>query len=489
MRSLFPCCVALALTGSALAIDIDPNWSIARTWDEEQLFAIRLSTPRPPVHARNLYHVAAGMYDAWATYDPIAHGTFVFEKNTARDVAAARREAISYAAYRILKARYVAGNGPNIAQIQADFDQTFAALGYDKNVTTTRGNTPAAIGNRIAATILAGSLNDGANEAGNYAPTDGYAPINESMPFKIPGTVMENPSHWQPLAFDFLVLQNGEIIGAAEQVVVCPHWRFVTPFAMNEFNRNLANECYFDQGPPPQMGTEEMREQGIAMLAHSAVLDPSDGETIDISPATYHNSPLGSYEQPGYGLNPVTGEPYPPNVVVAADYFRINAEFWADGPDSETPPGHWHTVGNDVSDSEGFSFKLFGEGEPLDRLQWDVKMYLAIAGAVHDSAVTAWGMKGYYDSARPISFVRYMGQSGQSSDPKQPSYDPNGLPLVEGLTRIVQPEDVLPGGEFEDLAELVYNPIIGEPIGVNTHVGDVVVRSWLGGFSAGTTTG
>src|SRR5215831_12187495 len=81
--------------------------SIARVWDEEILSAIRLDTPHPPVQARNLFHLSVAMYDAWAPYDRVAVGYLFREKHTANEVAAARREAISYAAYRLLKERYV----------------------------------------------------------------------------------------------------------------------------------------------------------------------------------------------------------------------------------------------------------------------------------------------------------------------------------------------------------------------------------------------
>jgi hypothetical protein len=481
--------IATALCRPSWAVPVDPNWSIARVWNEETLFAIRLSTPRPPVHARNLYHVDAAMYDAWATYDATAHGVFFTEKNASAHVAADRREAISFAAYRILKARYVAGNGPNIALIQADFDALFATLGYDKNITGTTGSTPAAIGNRLAALLLAATLNDGANEANNYAANNGYAPVNGPMPFKLPGTSMSNCNRWQPLAFDFLVLQNGEIVGSAIQTAVCPHWNNVRPFGMNNFDRSGKNNLYYDQGPPPVVGSNAMRDQAIAMLQHSADLDPANGVMKDVSPTAWSNSPLASYSQPGYGLNPVTGQPYAPNIVNFADYARANAEFWADGADSETPPGHWHVIANMIADNPRFEHKLYGQGSAVDRLEWDVKMYLAVGGAVHDAAITSWGMKGTYDSSRPISFIRFMGQSGQCTDRNGPSYSPNGLPLIPGLVRIVQPADVLPGGELEDLAQRLYNPKTGEPIGINTHVGEVVVKSWLGGFSAGTTTG
>ena len=89
----------------------NPNWSVARRWDEALLDAIRRALPNPPVHARNLYHLSAAMWDAWATYDPTADGAFFTEKHTAGDVTAARNEAISYAAYRVLSARFVKAVG------------------------------------------------------------------------------------------------------------------------------------------------------------------------------------------------------------------------------------------------------------------------------------------------------------------------------------------------------------------------------------------
>ena len=43
--------------------------SVARVWNEQLLHAISLDTARPTVHARNLFHLSAAMYDAWAAYD------------------------------------------------------------------------------------------------------------------------------------------------------------------------------------------------------------------------------------------------------------------------------------------------------------------------------------------------------------------------------------------------------------------------------------
>ena len=40
--------------------------SVARMWNEALLDAIRKDLARPTVHARNLFHMSAAMYDAWA---------------------------------------------------------------------------------------------------------------------------------------------------------------------------------------------------------------------------------------------------------------------------------------------------------------------------------------------------------------------------------------------------------------------------------------
>jgi hypothetical protein len=141
------------------------------------------------------------------------------------------------------------------------------------------------------------------------------------------------------------------------------------------------------------------------------------------------------------------------------------AEFWADGPSSETPPGHWNVLANLVSDELDPDLRIGGTGEPVSRLEWDVKLYLAVNGAVHDAAIAAWGLKGYYDSARPISMIRYMGGLGQSTDPSLPSYNTEGLPLVPGLVELITPETTAPGQRHDALAG---------------HEGEIAVKAWAG---------
>ena len=64
--------------------------SVARVWDEALLDAIRRDVPAPTVHARNLFHISAAMWDAWAAYDSAADGYLVDQKHEAEDVRAAR---------------------------------------------------------------------------------------------------------------------------------------------------------------------------------------------------------------------------------------------------------------------------------------------------------------------------------------------------------------------------------------------------------------
>ncbi len=77
-------------------------------------------------------------------------------------------------------------------------------------------------------------------------------------------------------------------------------------------------------------------------------------------------------------------------------------------------------------------------GPEVDRLEWDVKTYFALNGALHDAAIAAWGDKGFFDSVRPDLHDPLHGWPRPVERPKRlPSYDPNGLPLVPGLVELV----------------------------------------------------
>ena len=440
------------------------GWSIARRWNEQLLSAIRRALPNPPVHARNLFHLSVAMWDAWAAYDPVASGYLFREKLTAVDVEAARAEAISYAAYRILSARFATAVGGE--ESLWEFRHLMRSLCYPPREKGVEGTSPAAVGNRIAAKVLRRGLRDGSNESGGYS-NPAYVPANAPLVLADGGTDMADPNRWQPLQMEVAVSQNG--IGTTNlQTAIGTQWGFVDGFGeLDPDGDGLA----IDPGPQPRLGDPAtdaiLKEQVVEIIRDSSLLDPAWGTMIDVSPGARGGNDLGTNDGTGHPVNPATGKPYPPQLVNEADFMRAATQFWADGPASETPPGHWNVLANDVSDEleAAGTLRMSGTGPVLDRLQWDVKLYLAINGAVHNAAIASWGLKGQYDSSRPISLVRYMGGLGQSSNPDRPSYHPDGLPLLRGLIELITPTSSAKGGRHEHLRE---------------HVGEIAVLAWGG---------
>jgi hypothetical protein len=419
--------------------------SVARVWDEALLNAIRRDVPAPTVHARNLFHTSAAIWDAWAAYDPVADGYFVHEKHAAGDVQAAREAAMSFAAYRILLHRYSIAAG--LEATFTELTETMQSLCYRIDYVDIDGDSPAALGNRIAAAAIAYGREDGSLEQLRYLSPD-YRPVNDPLVVAAGAAELRDPNRWQPLALAQIVAQNGVPLPGKVQSFVGPHWGHVRAFALPRSAAGLP----IDPGPPPRLEGKDREYERAALdvVRYGSQLDPAEGAVVDISPAARGHNPLGTNDGDGYDPNPVTGEPYEPNRVLRGDFARALTECWADGPESETPPGHWNVVANDVSDMPGFRHRI--GGRRMDRLEWDVKLYFALNGAVHDAAVAAWGVKGHYDSVRPISMIRYLAAKGR-------------LPLVPGLVERITPASSAPGQRHADLAD---------------HVGELAVRGWLG---------
>lgn len=454
----------------------DGGHSIARKWNEELLKAIRNDVPRPTVHARNLYHSSVAMWDAWAAFDPVARGVIHNENASAQNIQAAREEAISYAVYRVLRWRFAMS--PGAERTLVSLDRKMIEMGYSQAFVSTSGSSPAALGNRIAQSIIKFGLNDGANEQGGYLSTS-YSPVNPALLPAIPGNPdLADPNCWQPLALEYMVDNTGRVFAGDSPDFLGPHWGAVTPFALqnsarSDYQRDGINHVvYHDPGPPPQVGGEREGDYKAGfeqVVLWSGSLDPRDGIIIDISPASRGNNRLGRNDGTGHDVNPATGRPYVPNRVPAGDYYRVLAEFWADGPNSETPPGHWFVIANYVSDQSGSDKKLAGVSSALDDLEWDVKLYLALGGAMHDAAITAWGIKGWYDYIRPLSAIRYMCGKGQSSNPQQPSWHPQGISLYPGSIELITQHSAAPGGEHQHLSG-----------NSGEHIGKVALRAWRG---------
>lgn len=440
-------------------VDPAPTGSIARRWNEQALGAVRRDIPRPTVHARNLYHLSAAMWDAWAAYDATAQGHFTSERVTATDVEAARAEAISYAAYRVLAHRYETAVGGAVSS--RCFRDFMGKLGFNPADTVVTGDSPRAVGNRIGAAIVAATRDDGANEANDYADTTDFRPTNPPLPVESPSGPAPDIDHWQPLDLAIASTQNGIPQAAGVQKYIGAHWKDVTPFALA---RAAPGALYVDPGPPPLMGPATMAEVvEVIRRASELVVDPA--VTIDLSPGKLGNNALGTNDGTGHPVNPATGQPYAPQVVPLADFGRVLAETWADGPHSETPPGHWNLIANQAFEHPAFVRRFGGAGPELSLLEWDVRAYLVLNGALHDAAIACWEAKRVFTSSRPITLVRSSAAYGQSSDPAQPSYDARGLPLVPGLIELVTADSSAPGQRHHALRNAV---------------GQVAVRTWRG---------
>ncbi|OLC56578.1 MAG: hypothetical protein AUH85_05985 [Chloroflexi bacterium 13_1_40CM_4_68_4] len=276
--------------------------------------------------------------------------------------------------------------------------------------------------------------------------------MNPPLIVALPQIMLVDPNRWQPLQIEYLVSQNGVVLPSGVQQAVGPHWGHVTPFAIPAGG---ATGMPFDPGPPPRLGdpaTDALyKSQAVEVIRDSSLLDADSDASVDISPRAIGANDLGSNNGHGYATNPGTGLPYATDPARAGDFYRAIAEFWADGPKSETPPGHWNVIANAVSDELAPNLRIGGTGPVVDRLQWDVKLYLALNGAVHDAAIAAWGLKGSYDGIRPISMIRYMASLGQSSDPTLPTYNKEGLPLVPGLIELITKDKTAARGPMASL--------------------------------------
>lgn len=531
-----------------LTQNLDAQHSIAREWSELMLQTMQEDLARPNVQARNLFHFSVALYDAWAAYDKEA-GTYLLGKTVdgytcpckgvpaPADVEAARKEAMSFAAYRLLSARFT--HSPQGTGAVYRFREMMQKHGYDfRNYSFDyTSGSPAALGNYIAQCILQMGNQDGANEENNYAD-HGYRPVNPPLEVGRPGAgKVQDPNRWQPLKLKRAIDRDGypmlecrcggrplsSLIDSVDkngrritgtQHFQGPEWGQVKPFALKKQDQKVYRRdgrefrLYQDPGSDffPRLdtvkdsGTSQDYKWNYALVAAwSAFLDPNDGAQWDISPRSMGNVQryprnlaelrdfykLETGRDPGAGheINPRTGQAYTPQTVPRGDFTRAAVQYWAEGPDAETAPGHWLAMLNYIGDQPGLVKKFNGKGRPVNDLEWDVKAYFVLGGALHDAAIAAWGVKGWYDGARPITALRYMAAKGQSSNPKLPSYHPAGIPLMPGRIELVKKGDPLAGPKNKNLGKIKFyawkGPFaVADSVAQTAGVGWILAENW-----------
>jgi hypothetical protein len=339
--------VALAMLGICVLPALAESPNLVIQWNNAALQAVRDSKLGPPMVARALFIVHNCIYDAWAAYDRTAVGT-VFGRSLRRPKSertlANKNQAISFAAYRAAVDLFP-GDKATL------FDPLMARLAYDINDNSTDTATPTGIGNAACQAILTIRHNDGSNQLGNltssgilYADYTGYAPSNAATIVPL-GTAYDysslNPNRWQPLTyFNGTMTVTPSFVGA--------QWYKVAPFAMSSADEFLPFIAKFG---PASYPSSTYLHQAQDLVAISA------------------------------GLN---------------DRQKIIAEYWANGPHTELPPGHWDL------------FAQFVSGRDHHTVDEDAKMFFALTAAIHDAGIAAWDAKRVFDSVRPVTAIPFL---------------------------------------------------------------------------------
>jgi hypothetical protein len=329
---------ASALVGPAGAQAGGGGDTIVVRWNATVLDAVRNSTLGPPMVSRALAIIHTCIFDAWAAYDAKAIGTRyggALRRPRAERTTANKTEAISFAAHRAAVDLFPGR--------RAQLDAFMVSLGYDPAAQPTDPTTPAGVGAVACAAVLDFRHQDGSNQLAGYADTTGYRPVNAPMVVANPidPATVTDPSRWQPLTF---VNRAGATVTPG---FLAPHWLNVTPFGLTSGSQFRSTR------PPALFGSRAYRAQADALLAISANLN---------------------------------------------DRSKMISEYWADGPASETPPGHWCLLAAAVS------------ARDHHHLDQDAKLFFALTNAVMDAGIASWDNKRVYDSVRPITALRYLYQ-------------------------------------------------------------------------------
>ena len=309
-------------------------------WNEQLLATIRANPggTGPTGSSRGLGVLHTAIYDAWSAYDP-AKATLPNGNTEQPANDADKSKAISFAAYTTLVDLF-----PYRQQVFTDYMNTLYPNFVGDN------SAPALTGTRAAQAVINYRHADGSNQTTNADGTVSYpcTPAGSGTPCPYQPTRNWNeptdPWRWQPLCVPLSATCKppASNSGPAQQAPLAPQWGNIKPFA------SLA-ALMTKVGPPPKT-------------------------TTDIATA------LADTDLSGPDM----------------DRKKVTAEYWADGPRTEFPPGHMAVFAQ-------FLCRKMRAG-----LDSDVKMFFALGNAVMDAGIAAWSVKYKYDFWRPITAIRYQ---------------------------------------------------------------------------------
>ena len=326
----------------------EPQPTVVARWNQQALQAIRADKPVPTVITRALHLAHAAMYDTWAAFDPIAKGAYTDLRRSRLTSQRAIEQAISHAAHSVLSAVF-----PHHTD---RFDALLEELGF-----ASARHPMARFGRQVAESVLLARADDGSNAANGYDDLSGYASINQE------GSGEFDPNRWTPLRIPngTAVDENGIPIATDDpstyslQSPLTPHWGDVTPFA-------IGDGAAFRPVAPPQLGDFSAYTDATGFTSTNDEAYRSQFAEVAAISAT------------------LTAEQ------------KAIAEYWADGPLSSTPPGHWNEFAHDLSARETYG------------LADDVKMFFALNNALFDTGIAVWDAKYAHDYVRPQTAIRHL---------------------------------------------------------------------------------
>jgi hypothetical protein len=325
--------------------------SVVVRWHQAALQGVRDSKLGPPMVSRALAIIHTSAYDAWAAYDRDAVGTRLgheLRRPPAERTRGNKEEAISFAAYRAAVDLFPASRA-------TVFDPLMAGLGYDPGDLGTDASRPSGVGNLASRALLDFRHRDGANQLGDEPGGSPGVPYSDYTGYRSPNAPMDltgafdpvtvhDPKAWQQLRYRDAggALVTPSFVGA--------HWQHVTPFA-------LASDGQLrSPAGPARYGSAVYVAQAQQLLALSATL---------------------------------------------TDEQKTIAEYWADGPHSELPPGHWNLFAQ-------FLARRDRHGDSEHGIDLDVKLFFGLTNAVFDAGICAWDNKCRFASVRPITAIRFL---------------------------------------------------------------------------------
>lgn len=86
------------------------------------------------------------------------------------------------------------------------------------------------------------------------------------------------------------------------------------------------------------------------------------------------------------------------------------ALFWADGAGTETPPGHWNHIAQDVAAARG------------NTLEQNARLFALLNIAMADAAICAWDAKYFYHNWRPVTAIRNGDLDGNPATEPDPNW-------------------------------------------------------------------